>query len=55
MTNCPYCGRALRDDERYCDFCEMDVTGEVDKDEPKANLDLKGKLSKLKKRLKRKR
>lgn len=26
MTKCPYCGRRLREHERYCDFCEQDLT-----------------------------
>ena len=27
MEKCPYCGKKLREDERYCDFCEQDLTG----------------------------
>lgn len=26
MSKCPYCGRVLREHERYCDFCEQDLT-----------------------------
>lgn len=27
---CPYCGRTLREHERYCDFCEQDITDAVE-------------------------
>ena len=27
MEKCPYCGKKLKEDERYCDFCEQDLTG----------------------------
>lgn len=30
MTKCPYCGRTLREHERYCDFCEQDLTDVVE-------------------------
>ena len=30
MTKCPYCGRTLREHERYCDFCEQDLTKVVE-------------------------
>lgn len=30
MTKCPYCGRTLREHERYCDFCEQDITKAVE-------------------------
>ena len=52
MTKCPYCGRKLREHERYCDFCEQDIGKHVDKSEkpdlPKRNI--KGDIEKLKKR-----
>ncbi len=28
---CPYCKRNLRQHERYCDFCEQDLTEVVEK------------------------
>ena len=33
MTKCPYCGRTLREHERYCDFCEEDISKVVDEAE----------------------
>lgn len=33
MTKCPYCGRTLREHERYCDFCEQDITKAVEEAE----------------------
>ena len=33
MTKCPYCGRNLREHERYCDFCEQDISKAVDEAE----------------------
>ncbi len=26
MTKCPYCGRNLVEDERYCYFCEQEIS-----------------------------
>lgn len=50
MTKCPYCGRELREHERYCDFCEQDIGKEVDKaEEPKVKTDFKELFSKIKK------
>ena len=31
MTECPYCGRKLLEDERYCYFCDQDVSKVVDR------------------------
>jgi len=31
MAKCPHCGRNLREHERYCDFCEEDITDVVEK------------------------
>ncbi len=54
MTKCPYCGRELREDERYCDFCEQDITKTVEEaDAPKVKTDFKELFSKLKKLFKR--
>ncbi|MBW2974109.1 hypothetical protein KY366_00165 [Candidatus Woesearchaeota archaeon] len=33
MTKCHYCGRELREHERYCDFCKQDLSKDVDKAE----------------------
>ncbi len=33
MTKCPYCGRNLRESERYCDFCELDISKTADEAE----------------------
>ena len=33
MTKCPYCGRVLREHERYCDFCETDISKAADEAE----------------------
>ena len=30
MEKCPYCGRRLREHERYCDFCEQDLSEVID-------------------------
>ena len=36
MPNCPYCGKKLVEDERYCYFCEQDVVDrESYKNKPK--------------------
>jgi len=43
MTKCPYCGRTLREDERYCDFCEQDLSETIKNP-------IKYLLSKIKKR-----
>lgn len=52
MTKCPYCGRELREHERYCDFCEQDISKVVDKAEkPKISpkpYDFKGSIEKVK-------
>jgi len=49
MTKCPYCGRKLREHERYCDFCEQDITKEVEKAEkPKVKTHFKELFTKLK-------
>ena len=29
IVKCPYCGRKLREHERYCDFCEEDISKAV--------------------------
>jgi uncharacterized OB-fold protein len=50
MTKCPYCGRTLREHEKYCDFCEQNITKHVEKEEaPKVTTDFKELFSKLKK------
>ena len=55
MTKCPQCGRTLREHERYCDFCEQDITKEVEKEEePQAKKDFKEIFSKLKNLFKKK-
>ena len=33
MASCPYCGRRLRETERYCWFCEADVSKVIDEEE----------------------
>ncbi|MBS3102391.1 hypothetical protein J4458_03005 [Candidatus Woesearchaeota archaeon] len=33
MANCPYCGKKIKEGERYCWHCENDVSGIVDKEE----------------------
>ncbi|MEA2035913.1 MAG: hypothetical protein U9O94_00285 [Nanoarchaeota archaeon] len=30
MAKCPYCGKELREHERYCDFCEQDISKAAD-------------------------
>ncbi len=49
MTKCPQCGRTLREHERYCDFCEQDVTETVEKEEgSQLGKDLQEVFSKIK-------
>lgn len=52
MTKCPYCGRTLREHERYCDFCEQDITKYVEEAEKpkitKKEFDFKGNIKKIK-------
>ncbi|MBS3097562.1 hypothetical protein J4209_02080 [Candidatus Woesearchaeota archaeon] len=59
MTRCPYCGRNLNETERYCWFCEQDVSKIIDEGEkPKTDLpkssdrslldDVKGLFKKIK-------
>ncbi|KKR78821.1 MAG: hypothetical protein UU24_C0024G0002 [Candidatus Nomurabacteria bacterium GW2011_GWA2_40_9] len=39
MTRCPYCGKILHPQERYCWHCELDVSNIRDEEEkPKVNL-----------------
>lgn len=33
MVKCPYCGRELRESERYCWFCEQDISKTIDEEE----------------------
>ena len=33
MAKCPYCGRKVSDTERYCYFCEEDISKTRDKEE----------------------
>jgi len=33
MTDCPYCGKELTKGERYCYFCERDLSEIADKEE----------------------
>ncbi|MBL7054327.1 hypothetical protein ISS05_01050 [Candidatus Woesearchaeota archaeon] len=33
MEKCPYCGKELTEDERYCFHCENDLSKFVDKEE----------------------
>jgi len=55
MTKCPQCGRTLREHERYCDFCEQDITKAVEEAEaPKVKTDFKELWNKLKNLFKKK-
>lgn len=38
MAKCPYCGKTLEPDERYCHQCEQDVS-KVRDEEDKPKLD----------------
>ncbi len=41
MIKCPYCGRDIIESERYCFFCEQDLSKTVDKAEkPEVNVNL---------------
>jgi len=33
MVNCPYCGKELSEDERYCWHCENDLSKIKDEEE----------------------
>ncbi len=50
MTKCPYCGRNLRENERYCDFCELDISKTADEAEKPdvKSPDLKKEIEKVK-------
>ena len=48
MPNCPYCGKKLVEDERYCYFCEQDVEDrESYKNRPKKQKEGRGFLSSI--------
>ncbi len=52
MVRCPYCGRKLTINERYCHFCEQDLSKIVDEAEKpkvkKPDISLKEKAKKIK-------
>lgn len=55
MTKCPYCGRTLREHERYCDFCEQDITKEVEKKESsQLGKDFRELFARIKRKIKKK-
>jgi len=54
MTKCPYCGRELREHERYCDFCEQDIGKAIDKEEkPSIIEEFKALFERIKKKFKK--
>jgi len=54
MVRCPYCGRSTTINERYCHFCEQDLSKAVNEEEkPQINkpkpYNLKEDIEKIKK------
>lgn len=47
MTDCPYCGKELSEDEKYCWHCENDLSHIVDKREIEQHEAIKKSVKKL--------